>query len=276
MDILLSAIVGMLLGGIINLLADDLPAGRLPGRPRYRDGSARPPLAWLGVSAFLFQLRHPPANPPHPHGDARGLSWRYPATELALATLIGINHHVTTNSLTANDSQLAVWQLYVVLGVLIAVVDIERRIILSAPLSALALGAFVDAVVLAEAGPAIASAMGGALCGSLVFAAIYCGGLLYVRIKSRRQGYALEVIAFGKGDVYLMTVCGLIVGFPDVILAMLLALLLGGVAALFYIAAKRTSPSGYEPLSVIPYGPAILAATYITWLFGNEIARLFL
>lgn len=276
MDILLIAILGLLLGGVANALADALPAGRSPGPPRYPDGSARPPLAWLGTVAFLFQLRHPPASRPLPRDDPRGLSWRYPITELALAALMAATQHIAPGNLAENDGQLAVWHIYVALGVLIAVVDIERRIILFAPLAALALAGFVEAAVLPETALAIASALAGALCGGFAFAVIYCGGLLYLRIASRLRGSALEVIAFGKGDVYLMTVCGLIVGFPAVIFAMLMALLIGGAAALVFVAVKRRSAKGYEPFSVLPYGPAILAATYIMLLFGQEITRLFL
>ena len=94
MDILLVALLGLLLGGVVNALADDLPAGRL-GLPRYPDGGRRPLAAWLGMSAFALGLRRAPAAAPAPaKSDVGGhaLTWRYPLVELALAIMMALTY----------------------------------------------------------------------------------------------------------------------------------------------------------------------------------------
>ena len=41
------------------------PRGVMPGLPRYPNGSRRPLAAWLGVTAFAFQLRQAPDTQLH-------------------------------------------------------------------------------------------------------------------------------------------------------------------------------------------------------------------
>jgi len=71
----LTGLAGVIVGGVINVLADDLPHYRYPTIPRYSDGTARPISAWLGVSAFLLGKHISPSG--------TQLSWRYPLTELS-------------------------------------------------------------------------------------------------------------------------------------------------------------------------------------------------
>ena len=284
MDVLLIAIVGVVLGGVVNVLADDLPDGRVPGAPKYRDGSPRPLLAWLGITAFVCRRRRPGTSESdeddgtrhwtaNGSGDCR-LSWRYPLTEVALAALMTLTHLVARETPAAGSSQILLWQCYTVCFLLIAVADLERKIILPVPLAGVAFVALIEAAAFPQPGLAVASAILGALSGGFAFTLIYLGGRFFVRLASQRLNLDPGVIAFGSGDVYLMAICGLVVGFPRVIPAMLLALLLGGAAALLYAAIKRLTNSGYRRFSVIPYGPSILAATYIVLLFGDEIVQL--
>ena len=94
MDTHLIVILGVLTGGVINALADDLPAERMPRLPRYPDGRRRPRRAWLGITAFALGLR----GAPEPATDAstgagregRRLSWRHPLVELASAALMAL------------------------------------------------------------------------------------------------------------------------------------------------------------------------------------------
>ncbi len=272
MDVLIVALVGIALGGVVNLLADDLPRGRRPGLPRYADGSRRPLLAWLGLSAFMFQRRQPP-SPPN-RADVIRLAWRYPLTELALAALMTLTHILSQDKPGADGGQVLIWQCYTVAFVLIAVADLERKVILSLPLAAVAMLALIDAALFPQAPPPIESALIGALCGGCVFALVHLGGRIFVKAASRRTELDRRVIAFGSGDVYLMAVCGMIVGAPAVFPTLLLALLLGGVAALLHLAVLRLKSGQIQRFSAIAYAPAILTATYVMLFFGEAIARL--
>ena len=53
-----AALLGILVGGVLNVLADDLPMRRTPSRPHYPDGTPRAPSAWLGIIAFLTEGAH--------------------------------------------------------------------------------------------------------------------------------------------------------------------------------------------------------------------------
>ncbi|HVO71621.1 MAG TPA: hypothetical protein VMT24_16340, partial [Aggregatilineaceae bacterium] len=59
-----AGIVGVAVGGVINVLADDLPVPQTPGVPHYPDGTLRPRTAWLGLAAFLTGQRTSPAPDP--------------------------------------------------------------------------------------------------------------------------------------------------------------------------------------------------------------------
>ena len=66
MDLLLAfgaSLLGLLIGGVLNILADDLPMRRTPSRPHYPDGTPRTPSAWLGIAAFLTGQREPEEDP---------------------------------------------------------------------------------------------------------------------------------------------------------------------------------------------------------------------
>lgn len=275
MDWLLLALIGLLLGGVVNVLADDLPAGRWPGLPRYPNGRRRPLAAWLGVTAFAFQLRQAPDTRSAGSGfqsAARGtLSWRYPLLEIALAALIALTQAVAIDIRQLSAAETLIWQGQVVLFVLIGIIDLEHRQISLAPLLAAGALAIVRAFAFPLSLPTTAAVLIGALCAGLAFLLVYLGGRLFARLASRRWNMPKRVTAFGSGDVYLMAVGGLILGYPKILIAMALAILLGGIGALFYLAAKRAS-EGYRPFTVLPYGPYILASIYVVTLLPNDVS----
>src|SRR5436190_7344838 len=77
--VFVAAFAGLLIGGVINLFADDLPHTSLVRRPHYADGSPRPIIAWFGLAAFVTGKRTGP--------EGKAMSWRYPVVEAATALL---------------------------------------------------------------------------------------------------------------------------------------------------------------------------------------------
>jgi leader peptidase (prepilin peptidase)/N-methyltransferase len=57
---LVAAVTGIVVGGVINVLADDLPVPQKLRLPHYPDGTPRPRSAWLGLAAFLTGQRTSP------------------------------------------------------------------------------------------------------------------------------------------------------------------------------------------------------------------------
>src|SRR5690349_11728737 len=117
--VLVVAIVGVLVGGVLNALADDLPYHRSPRLPHYPDETPRPVSAWLGLSAFLTGQR----------ASTQGakLSWRYPITELLTAAMMVITVIVTYDDPAMTTLQLVFWLIYMAIFVLIVVIDIEHK-----------------------------------------------------------------------------------------------------------------------------------------------------
>ena len=126
---------GLLVGGVLNALADDLPAPARVRLPHYPDGSPRPLKAWLGLTAFVLGKREgPSADPADPADEASPsplrpdrLSWRHPLLELAT----GLAFAGLTLAF-AGEPALWAWYVYVAILLLITVIDIEHRLILFA------------------------------------------------------------------------------------------------------------------------------------------------
>lgn len=69
--------------------------------------------------------------------------------------------------------------------------------------------------------------------------------------------------AMGMGDVKLMGVLGLLFGWPDAIVIMLLSFIIGAIASVFLIASGRKKMT-----DKVPFGPFIVIATTIVFFFG--------
>ena len=270
------SLLGLLAGGVVNALADDLPAGRAPNWPKYPDGRHRPLLAWLGVTAFALRLRSAPKDETEePSGelDSIRLSWRYPLVELMNAVLMLLTFLFARERRAFSGEETLLLLAMVAMFMLISVIDWEHMRIPVSPLLACCLLALVRALAFPHSPPTIASMLVGALIACLSFALIYLGGRLFVRLAVRSQHQPNENAALGRGDVYLMTVGGLIVGFPNILVAMALTILLGGIGALAYLLVKNAS-GGYRRFTALPYAPYMLASIYLVALLRDEVSRL--
>ena len=72
--------------------------------------------------------------------------------------------------------------------------------------------------------------------------------------------------AMGGGDVTLSTYAGAALGFPLIVPALLIAVLLGGVGALAVLVARKGNLR-----TAIPYGPYIILGATLTMLWGPAI-----
>jgi len=158
----------------------------------------------------------------------------------------------------APSIKLVLYLTYSTIFALILITDLEHRLILNvvmypAILLAIAAGFFMPDMTWwsALAGGAIAFFffLGAALVGNAFFGSGALGG----------------------GDVKLAAFVGLITGFPLVIEALVLALLIGAGASLILLVARVRGLRDY-----IPYGPFLIAGAILTLLWGYPIAGWFL
>lgn len=260
---ILVGLIGLLSGGIVNVLADTLPHRQQPTWPRYPDGTRRPVSAWLGVLAFLTGQRASPSG-------AR-LSWRHPLTEIGTALLMILTVTVTDGDPTVSDLQLVFYLIYMAIFVLITVIDLEHRLILFVVIIPSSVLALVDAVLTPENHPPdLGTALIGGLLGFGVFFVMYLGGILFSYVVAKMRGYELPEVAFGYGDVMLSTLCGLILGWQPMVVAMFIAVFLGAFGAVVYLVLRGLT-GRYDMFTPLPYGPYIVAGTLILLLFSDAV-----
>lgn len=264
--ILIISIVGILAGGIVNVLADDLPQRRAIGRPHYPDGTPRPVSAWLGITAFAFGQRK--------SASGSTLSVRYPLAEIATALGMIITYLIKVNEPKADTLQLVYWLIYVSIFVLITVIDIEHKLILFVVIIPSCILAILDAITTSAAPNLERALLGGAL-GFGTFFVLYLGGIAYVYIANQVQGRNISEVAFGYGDVMMALLSGLILGLGDMLFAMFVTVILGAFGALLYLVGQRIAGRGASMITALPYGPYIVAGTALMLLFGPQI-RIFL
>ncbi|NWF68653.1 MAG: prepilin peptidase [Chloroflexi bacterium] len=271
MVVFVVGLLGVLAGGLVNILADDLPQRRAPRLPRYPDGTLRPALAWLGITAFLLGK--------HTSPQGARLSWRHPLSEglTALGMLVAL---LSTADIANRDTlQLAFWLIYVAIFALVTVIDIEHRLILFVVIIPACLLALVDAAITTATAngpnPNLQDALLGGGLGLIVTFIMYIGGFVYMYLRFGNQ--ETDEVAFGFGDVTLTTFCGLVLGWRPLIFALFLAVFLGAVGAFFFLLVGRLRQGKeYTPLTFIPYGPYIVAGTLIMLLFSSEFSQFLL
>jgi len=260
-----TVVLGLLTGGLINALADDLPHRRRPRSPRYPDGTPRPVSAWLGLTAFLFGQRTSA-------GGAK-LSWRHPATELVTVALMVLTLAVATNVPAMTPLQAAFWLIYMGLFVLITVIDLEHRLILFVVIIP-AYGIALADALLTDFGAPLPEALIGAAVGFGVFFLLYLGGHLFTYLLAVTQKRQINEVAFGYGDVLLMALSGLILGWRALILTMFITVFLGALGAIVYLIVRRLAGRHYALFTPLPYGQYIVFATAIMLLFAIEISKI--
>lgn len=259
-QMLLYALLGLLAGALVNLCADQLPRWRTVRRAPFCPycDRARPPWAWISIVAYLT------FKPGCPH-CAAPISWRHPLVELGSAGLFAF---LWTRYAGGEPSALLIpYTVYSVLFLLVVVIDLEHRLILNVVI--------FPAWVLALAGSLLhptpyfwrLALLGGALGFGLLYL-IYLLGEVFVKIMSRMRGKPVNAVAFGFGDVRLGGFIGLVLGFPDVLDALFLAVLLGGLGGVIYWFVSAIIRRRYSMFTAIPYGPFLVAGALFVMFRG--------
>ena len=160
---------------------------------------------------------------------------------------------------------------------IITVIDLEHRLILH-PTSVVGavLGLIVGTYIHSRTDGllgGIGNSLFGGLFGFGVMFLLYQFGALVARFRARKMEAAGQVDdeeeALGGGDVYLLGVLGLMLGWPFIFNALILGILFGGAVSLLFIIALLVSRrySSESLMTFIPYGPYfIISAFYLLFL----------
>lgn len=246
--IILYALIGLVVGGVVNLLADVLPDRRkkvsTPTCPAC--GQPRSAVQSLAVVAFLIGKRTCSSC-------GRPISFRNPIVEVTMAALFAVLYNFYNDQLI----DLVLASLFTSVLLLVTVTDLEHRLIPNR--------AILPAMVIAALASPLWFGPGWWL--ALVGGAIGYGFFwLTVQLGERFLGRG----AMGWGDVKLAAFVGLITGFPGIITALVITIIAGGVISLVLLVTRLVNLR-----SGIPYGPFICLGGFITMLYGQQIMTRF-
>ena len=239
---LLFAIWGLLLGGVVNWLADELPrrAGlRPPACPRcdYLYG----PAGWLGVGRRLLLRGACPQC---------GL----PARRRVLAVELGMALFYALLPLFIPVlPDLIINSLYVAVLVLVIVTDLEHRLIFHVVTFPMTAWAVVAGFLVSDNSWALA--LGGAALGFGVFYLFYLLG---------RALFGAGALGFG--DVTLSMMMGAMLGFLRIPFALVLGIFFGGIVSLLIVLTRRAGRR-----TKIAYGPYLAVGGIIMLVWGERI-----
>jgi len=255
------ALLGLLVGAFLNYCADQLPRWRrLRKKPfcPYCD-EPRPWWAWVSTLAYLrFKLRCQHCGAPIP--------WRHLLTELGVAMLYAFLWY--RYAMDGNVVTLVLYTIYSTIFVLVIVIDLEHRLILNVVMYPAWLIAFLGSFLYAPPYFYRLALLGWIVGFGLLFL-IYWAGILFVKVLGRMRGKPINAVAFGFGDVRLGGFIGLVLGFPDVLSALFIAILLGGLAGLLYWFVRAVILRRYSLFTPIPYGPFLAIGAMIVMFTGS-------
>jgi prepilin signal peptidase PulO-like enzyme (type II secretory pathway) len=141
---------------------------------------------------------------------------------------------------------------------LVAIIDIEHRLILYSVAAAGALIVFPIGLMW----NGLRNTLIGGVAGYGIMFVLYLMGIAFNKLMSRLRQEAIEEDALGFGDVNLSGVLGLLLGWPKIGISLLFAVILAGVLSAFYIVGRLLFRS-YKAFVPIPYAPFLLVAAVI-------------
>jgi len=264
MEILLAILfgfIGIAVGSFLNVCVDRLPSGNSIIYPPSHCDACNHPLApkdLIPLFSYLW-LR----------GRCRYCQARVPLRVFSLELGTGLLFAFLYLHFGLG-AELAVTAFYASLFIVIGVIDLEHKLILNKIVYPMAVVALLLDIFLRQPGildfllpqpPVLGALIGGA--NGIVSGAIGFVLLLIPALVSRG--------GMGFGDIKMVALIGLVTGFPLVLVALFLGIVLGGLVAsvllLFRIKKRKEA---------VPFGPFLAVATILTLLWGSDLLSWYL
>jgi len=244
--IALFAILGLVIGSFLNVCIDRLPHNESIVYPPSHCPACQHKLAAKDLipvfSYLVLRGRCRYCQAPIP----KRLFWVELATGVVFALLAW---HYGLNP------ELAVMAFYACLFIIIFVIDLEQGLILNKVVYPAMVVAFLLALY---PWPWLNDSMGMRLACAALGGGV--GFVIFLLIALISRG------GMGWGDVKLAALIGLATGFPMVVVAIIMAAILGGVVAVALMIAKRK-----KRRETLPFGPFLAVAAMVTLLWGSNI-----
>jgi leader peptidase (prepilin peptidase)/N-methyltransferase len=249
-----AGLIGVVLGWVVNWLADTLPDNRQLSTPVCH--ACQQPTPWR---IFLLYLPCPQCGKP-----------RQPRAFLVMAAMLSLAIWMAL----VPPTRLGLWVGLLLLAyfMLVTVIDMEHRLVLHVVSLVGAIGGVVLGTALrgqTDFFQGLLNSILGGAAGFLMMLVLYYLGELFNRWMSRLRGQQIDEVAMGFGDVTLSGVLGLMVGWPDVAGMLLVGIILGGLISGLYLAVSLLARR-YQMFTAIPYAPfLILAAMMFLYIARN-------
>ncbi len=245
--------LGLAIGSFLNVCIDWLPSRKSLLRPGSRCDSCHQPLRWhdnIPLLSYLLlrgKCRYCQARIP----------LRVPLIELSTATLFVLLFF--KYGLTPDYLFIVV---YSCIFLVLAVIDLENGLLLNiivypTMLLAIIISIFYPDLLLNDYPPRT-GILNSLLGGGIGFAILFIPALI------TRTG-------MGWGDVKMAGMLGLITGYPNVFVAILGGIILGGITGALLLLTRRKKRK-----ETIPFGPFLSIAGIVTLLWGKEIITWYL
>ena len=256
-------ILGLVIGSFLNVCIDRLPANQsIVSPPSHCPGCGKR----LAVKDLIPVFSYISLK-----GRCRYCQSAIPKRVLFVELSTGIGF-LLLYCFYGISAELALSLFYFSLFLILFVIDMEHHLILNKIVYPCAITALIISIFMPylDFSPALAiaghfadlgwaSGIASSLLGGIV------GFVIFVIIALISRG------GMGEGDIKMVGLIGLIVGYPLIFVSILLAIVLGGIAALIMLIIRIKSRK-----QTIAFGPFLSIAAVATILWGNDILNWYL
>lgn len=238
------AAAGLIIGSFLNVVIARLPAGRSVLGPRSACPTCGAVIAWYDNVPVLSFL----ALRGRCRACAAWIGWRYPIVEIATALLFVAAHARFGLGVDFIAAAALLSALVAITGI-----DLDHQLVPDA----ITLPGILTGVIANVASP------NGSWLDSLIGIALG-GGIFFVIILVRPD-------AMGGGDMKLGAMLGAFMGWKVTLVALFVAVVVGGIAAVIVLAAGRKGRK--DP---IPFGPFLALGGAVGLFWGQRILTWYL
>lgn len=258
--VLLLFIIGMFIGSFLNVLVDRIPRNETVIKGHSHCEFCKKNLQWYDlfpVLSFVFL-----------QGKCRychkSLSPYYPTVEISTGILFSLTYIFSISNFqflifnqiqNLNSLITMIYYLFIISGfIVIFFTDLKSGII---PDKILLPAVIITSIYLLTLNP------------SLFIINLVCGvgAFLFFVIISVLFSFLTKKESMGGGDIKLVFLLGLFLGFPNIIISLYLAFLTGGFIGIILILWRKKS----FQKATLPFGPFLISGAVICLFWGNLI-----
>jgi prepilin signal peptidase PulO-like enzyme (type II secretory pathway) len=240
-------LAGLLAGFVINVVATRLAANRPLVGPLHCTRSPHPLTAAQALPVLGYALQRGRCAT-----CGRTISVSYPVVELSMGLI-----WAALCLVEGFGAASAFHALYAAILMLVLVNDWKHRDIYVSVIAAGSVVAVVGSLLVPGASP------GGALIGAAVAGAFFALAYVLAKLIFPRIEEPL-----GFGDILLALLMGLMLGWPNVVGALLIGPLMAGAATVILLVSRRRKLGDF-----IPYGVALCAASILFLIYPGPLAE---